>query len=133
MLSYFTILKTHFIIIPFYFTISSHPKTLFLLKPECLVSLPIPPHTWHTTFTVIFRKERCIIFIIITIMKWYLIWQSGWCCRWTGGTYIRVLIKTSQLSSYKNFWECSCQSLWILLHEWLRILLFSFNFICLNK
>ena len=32
MLFYFTILKHHFINIPYYFTIPPHPKTLFLLK-----------------------------------------------------------------------------------------------------
>ena len=32
MLFYFTILKHHFINIPYHFTIPSHPKTLFLLK-----------------------------------------------------------------------------------------------------
>ena len=39
MLSYFTILKTHFIVIPSYFTVSSHPKTLFLLKYYFLIFL----------------------------------------------------------------------------------------------
>ena len=69
MLSYFTILKTHYIIIPSYFTISPHPKTLFLLKyyfliflyyyfptitffqiptaPPSPITTPPPPH--HTT------------------------------------------------------------------------------------
>ena len=77
MLFYFTILKHHFINIPYHFTIPLHPKTLFLLKYYFLThfllfllnrsayfpglfnghfysSLPAPiQHTTHTHYTTI--------------------------------------------------------------------------------
>ena len=77
MLFYFTILKHHFINIPYHFTIPPHPKTLFLLKYYFLThlyyffptvqphfpglfnshfyfSLPAPvQHTTHTHYTPI--------------------------------------------------------------------------------
>lgn len=55
-----------------------------------------PTHERHITFTLIFfqkGKERWFIFL-----KWYLIWQSCWCCRW------------SRWYRYEIVWECSFQS-----------------------